>query len=69
MRIWIALAFSFQAEHRYERLMRDLLIFDAHVDTPRRTSRVTGSHNADLRLPLCVGIRHRSMDVPSLLIN
>src|SRR5262245_10954050 len=38
MRIWIALAFFFfQAEPRYERLMRDLLIFDAHVDTPRYT--------------------------------
>jgi len=38
MRIWLALAlFLFQAETRFDRLMRDLLIFDAHIDTPRYT--------------------------------
>jgi hypothetical protein len=27
----------FQPEPRFERRMRDLLIFDAHIDTPRYT--------------------------------
>ena len=36
------LLFQFQGvaqnlEQRFERLMRDLLIFDAHIDTPRYT--------------------------------
>src|SRR5262245_40611049 len=38
MPLWLALTcFLFQGEPRFERLMRDLLIFDAHIDTPRYT--------------------------------
>jgi membrane dipeptidase len=38
MPTWLVLAyFLMQAEPRFERLMRDLLIFDAHIDTPRYT--------------------------------
>ena len=33
--LWPLVAMTLFAQERYERLMRDVLIFDAHIDTPR----------------------------------